>query len=86
MSEEKIVDGLKKITKKVSLTSEEAENIMREIFKYGKNFVMGEYNIIEKDVIFGNNVSVGNFCRIMPGTVIGNNTIINTTSLNNKSD
>ncbi|TFF99299.1 MAG: anthranilate phosphoribosyltransferase, partial [Promethearchaeota archaeon] len=31
MSAEKIVDGLKKITQKVSLTSEEAENIMREI-------------------------------------------------------
>ncbi len=31
MTEEKIVDGLKKITQKVSLTSEEAENIMREI-------------------------------------------------------
>ena len=31
MTEEKIVDGLKKITKKVSLTSKEAENIMREI-------------------------------------------------------
>ncbi len=31
MTEEKIVDGLKKITQKVSLTSEEAEDIMREI-------------------------------------------------------
>ena len=31
MSAEKIVDGLKKITQKVSLTSKEAENIMREI-------------------------------------------------------
>ena len=31
MTEEKIINGLKKITKKVSLTSKEAENIMREI-------------------------------------------------------
>jgi len=31
MSEEKIVDGLKKITQKISLTSEEAEDIMRDI-------------------------------------------------------
>ncbi len=31
MSEEKIVEGLKKITQNISLTSEEAENIMREI-------------------------------------------------------
>ena len=44
--------------------------------KHGKNFKIGEYNLIDDDVIFGDNVTIGNFCCIKSGTVIGNNTLI----------
>jgi len=44
--------------------------------KHGKNFKIGEYNLIDDDVIFGDNVTIGNFCCIKSGTIIGNNTLI----------
>ena len=44
--------------------------------KFGKNFQVGRFVIIEDDVEFGDDVSIGNFVRILPGARIGNNVII----------
>jgi len=37
---------------------------------------VGQFTIIEDDVVFGKNVTIGSYCHIMPGTRIGDNTII----------
>jgi UDP-2-acetamido-3-amino-2,3-dideoxy-glucuronate N-acetyltransferase len=38
----------------------------------GINIKIGEFNIIEEDVIIGKNVTIGNYVYIARGTVIGN--------------
>jgi len=44
--------------------------------KHGKNFKIGEYCIIEKDVWIGDNVTIKNFVELRSGTVIGNDVYI----------
>lgn len=43
------------------------------MFKHGKNFKMGEYCVIEPDVIVGDNVSLGHHVVLKNGTRFGNN-------------
>ena len=45
-------------------------------FKYGANLEMGEYVIIEPNVIVGNNVKIGHRATLKSGTIIGDNSII----------
>jgi acetyltransferase-like isoleucine patch superfamily enzyme len=45
-------------------------------FKHGKNFKIGDYCVIEKDVWVGNNVTIKNFVELRAGTVIGNDVYI----------
>ena len=40
--------------------------------KYGKNFKIGRFCIIEKDCIVGDNVELMDYVKLMPGTKIGN--------------
>ena len=42
-------------------------------FKYGENFKIGRFCIIEKECIVGENVELGDYVKLMPGTVIGDN-------------
>ena len=44
--------------------------------KHGKNFKIGEFCVIEKDVWIGNNVTIKNFVELRAGTVIGNDVYI----------
>ena len=41
--------------------------------KYGENFKIGRFCIIEKECIVGDNVELGDYVKLMPGTVIGDN-------------
>lgn len=45
-------------------------------FRYGKNFSIGKFCIIEENVVVGDNVTIGDYVKIMPGTTIGNDVVI----------
>lgn len=40
------------------------------------HYKLGQYSIIENDVIIGKNVTIGSYTKIMRNTIIGDNTII----------
>ena len=40
------------------------------------NISLGQFSIVEDNVIIGDNVTIGDFCKISSGTVIGNNVVI----------
>jgi acetyltransferase-like isoleucine patch superfamily enzyme len=46
------------------------------MFKHGKNFSMGQFCIIEDNVIVGNNVTIGDYVKIEGDTRIGNDVMI----------
>jgi len=50
--------------------------IIHESVKYGKNFSVGMFSNIEKDVVIGDNVTIKDRVRIDPGAKIGNNVFI----------
>ena len=53
----------------------------------GINIKIGEFNIIEEDVIIGKNVTIGNYVYLARGTIIGDNCFIDSyvkSSGNNK--
>jgi len=41
-------------------------------FKYGKNFIIGDYCVIEEDCEVGDNVDIQNYVLLKKGTKIGN--------------
>ena len=45
-------------------------------FRHGKNFKMGEFCVIEKDVWVGNDVTIKNFVELRAGTVINDDVYI----------
>lgn len=58
------------------LVSSEYSNLYsfaHKSFKYGKNFKIGRFCIIEKDCEVGDNVELMDYVKLMPGTSIGNN-------------
>jgi UDP-N-acetylglucosamine acyltransferase len=48
-------------------------NEIHESFKHGKNLKMGNFNVIEEDVVVGDNVDIQNFVLLKKGTRIGDN-------------
>lgn len=51
-------------------------NTVHTSFKHGENFKIGQYNIIEEDVIVGDNVTIENFVLLKKGTIIGDNVFV----------
>lgn len=51
-------------------------NKIAKNFKHGKNFVIGDFNIIKNGVKVGNDVVIENFTLLKPGTFIGDNCYI----------
>ena len=51
-------------------------SVIHSSFKHGKNFKMGYFNRIEKDVIIGNKVDIQNFVLLKKNTVIGDNVYV----------
>lgn len=51
-------------------------SVIHDTFKYGSNFKIGHFCLIEEDVVVGNNVRIGNYVYLGKGTVVGNNTFI----------
>ncbi len=51
-------------------------NIIHESFKHGINFKIGNFCIIEEDVIVGDNVEMQNYVLLKKGTRIGSNCYI----------
>jgi len=47
-------------------------NIIHDSFKYGENLKLGNYCVIEEDVIVGDNVDIQNYVLLRKGTRIGN--------------
>jgi len=47
-------------------------NIIHRSFKQGKNCKIGNFCVIEEDVIIGDNVDIQNYVLLKKGTVIGN--------------
>ena len=45
-------------------------NIIHPSIKYGKNFKIGNFCIIEEDVVIGDNVTIENYVLLKKGTVI----------------
>ena len=48
-------------------------NVIHKSFKCGSNFKIGNFCVIEKDVIVGDNVVLGNYVMLKKGTRFGNN-------------
>lgn len=48
-------------------------SIIHPSFRYGKNFKIGNFCVIEEDVIVGDNISLGNYVMLKSGTRFGNN-------------
>lgn len=51
-------------------------NKIHESFRHGENFEVGEFCIIDKNVIVGNNVKLGNHVVILEGCEVGDGTQI----------
>jgi len=51
-------------------------NRLHTSFKHGKNFKIGQFNIIEEDVIVGDNVTIENHVTLKNGTRIGNHVFV----------
>lgn len=51
-------------------------NSIHPSFRHGKNFKIGKYCVIDKDVWVGDNVRLRNFVELREGTVIGNDVYI----------
>lgn len=51
-------------------------NILHPSFKFGENFNIGHFCIIEEDVIVGDNVTIGNYVLLKKGTRIGNDCFV----------
>ena len=51
-------------------------NIIHPSFKHGISFEIGNFCIIEEDVVVGDNVKIENYVLLKSGTVIGDNTFI----------
>ena len=47
-----------------------------EDFRYGDNLTLGEYVIVEPNVVVGNGVKIGHRVTLKSGTMIGDNSII----------
>lgn len=48
-------------------------NLISHSAKIGKNVTIGNFSIIEDDVIIGDNTTIGDFCVIKKGAIIGQN-------------
>lgn len=48
-------------------------NYIHESFKHGSNFKIGNFCVIEEDVIVGDNVKLGHYVMLKKGTRFGNN-------------
>lgn len=48
-------------------------NLIDNSFKHGKKLKMGDFCIIEPDVVVGDNVKIGHHCTLKSGTRFGNN-------------
>jgi len=48
-------------------------NVVHTSFKHGKNFKIGDFCIIEEDVVVGDNVEIQNYVLLKKGTKIGDN-------------
>lgn len=55
---------------------ESKQNIIHDSFKHGRNFKIGHFCIIEKEVYIGDNVEICNYVLLKEGTKIGNNVFI----------
>jgi len=51
-------------------------NYISDDFKSGKNLTLGEYVIIEPDVVVGDNVKLGHRVTLKSGTIVGNNSTV----------
>lgn len=51
-------------------------NFIADNFKHGKNFTIGNYNVIQNGVRVGDNVVVENYTLLKPGTFVGDNCYI----------
>ena len=51
-------------------------NIIHESFRHGENFKIGNFCVIEEDVIVGDDVDIQNFVLLKKGTRIGNNVYV----------
>jgi len=50
-----------------------ANCVVHQTFKHGKNFGIGYFSIIEENVIAGDNVSIGHHCVLGKDVIVGNN-------------
>jgi len=55
------------------LKSKEYSRLSPLAFKHGRNFEMGEFSVVEPDVIVGDNVTIGHHCLLKSGTRFGSN-------------
>ncbi len=53
-----------------------SDGYIHESFKFGENFKIGKFCVIEDDVIVGDNVNIGHYVLLKKGTRIGNNCFI----------
>jgi len=53
-----------------------SDGYIHKSFKFGKDFTIGKFCVIEDDVIVGDNVDIGHYVLLKKGTRIGNNTSI----------
>ena len=53
-----------------------SDGYIHESFKFGVNFTIGKFCVIEDDVIVGDNVDIGHYVLLKKGTRIGNDTSI----------
>lgn len=51
-------------------------NKVHHSFKHGKNFKIGYFCVIQKDVVVGDNVEIENFVLLKSGTRIGNDVFV----------
>jgi UDP-2-acetamido-3-amino-2,3-dideoxy-glucuronate N-acetyltransferase len=52
------------------------ETAIAKDFKHGENLQLGQYVVIEPNVVVGNNVKLGHRCTLKSGTIVGDNSII----------
>ena len=52
------------------------ETTIAKDFKHGENLQLGQYVVIEPNVVVGNNVKLGHRCTLKSGTIVGDNSII----------
>jgi len=50
----------------------EGTNVIHKSFKYGKNFIIGDFCVIEEGCEVGDNVDMQNYVLLKKGTKIGN--------------